>query len=193
VLVTHVPRTRGLLARTATARALGAVGPTALGLLVAAASLLPLVTVTPTAHAFFDPNVTVNPACGTAGDNVFQFIDENGNPSAFTYANGSQYCVRVDWDIPPLPKDAGCGITFYVPNGNATDDLPIGLIDTAGRKTIVHVKEVDVAGPVVILDKPEGVDNPIAHINIGDNNGESYPSQIGWGDFPGSVSIVCGH
>jgi hypothetical protein len=168
-------------------------GSLALGLFVAATSLLPLANLTPAADAYFDPSVTVNPACGTFDDNVVQFTDDNGNPSAFTYANGSQYCVRVDWDIPPLPRDASCGVTFYVPNGNATADLPIGLTDTEGRKTIVHVQEAGVQGPVFIVDKPSGVDNPITHINIGDNNGESYPSQIGWGDFSGSVSLECGH
>ena len=163
-----------------------------LPLLFAVATVLPLA---PEARAEISgPVVGVNPACGTLTDNVFGFNDDSGVPSDFTYTNGSHWCVRVDWYIPPPPKEASCAVNFYVPIGKATALLPVGLIDSAGRKTVVTIDESGAYGDTVVIGKPAGVDNPITHVNIGDNNGQQPGSaQIGWGNFPESVFWACGH
>jgi hypothetical protein len=125
---------------------------------------------------------------------VFGFNDDSGIPSDFTYTNGSQWCVRVDWYIPPPPKDASCALNFYVPIGNATALLPVGLIDSAGRKTVFTIDGSGAYGDTVVIGKPAGVENPITHVNIGDSNGQQPGSaQIGWGNFPESVFWACGH
>jgi hypothetical protein len=158
----------------------------------AASALLPL---SGAAYAQAHPmnglqQVTVNPACGAAADNYFGFTDGQDAPSAWTYANGSQWCVRADWYITPPPNGEDCSLRFYVPLGNATADLPVGLIDAAGNKIIAHVHEDNVYGYVNLIDSTRYTNVPINHVNIGDNNGQAYPNQIGWGTFPGSVAWV---
>jgi hypothetical protein len=164
----------------------------ALALLAAAASTLPTSVAHAASDAFYSPTITVNPACGAASDNVFEFIDDNGNPSAWTYANGSQWCVRGDWYFPPLPANQHCEIYFYVPNGNATAALPVGLFESDGNPNIgsllIHEDLHDTY--YKFFDKPSGFDVPVNHLNFGDNNGQSYPSQIGWGET-NSVEVKC--
>ena len=45
-------------------------------------------------------------------------------------------------------------------------------------------------GPVQVFSKSGDDDIPIDHVNIGDNNGESYPTRIGSGETD-SVQVNC--
>jgi hypothetical protein len=136
------------------------------------------------------PQVTVNPTCGAAADNYFGFMDSEDAPSSWTYANGGQWCVRADWYITPPPKGEFCTLRFYVPLENATADLAVGLVGAAGNKIIAQVQEENVFGYVNLIDSTQSNNIPINHVNIGDNNGQAYPTQIGWGTFAGSVAWV---
>jgi hypothetical protein len=136
------------------------------------------------------PLVTANPACGAVTDNYFGFTDDQDAPSAWTYANGSQWCVRVDWYVTPPPRGEDCRLQFYVPVGNATADLAVGLFDAAGNEIIARVQEDGASGYVNLIDSTPYTNIPINHVNIGDNNGQAYPTRIGWGTFPGSVAWV---
>jgi hypothetical protein len=158
------------------------------GLSVAAGLLSTVVIAQAAPTGSYSPTVRV--LCGPPDQQYFPFIDLNGLASDYTFANGAHPCVRVDWYFEPLPKEKNCTISFYVPNGNANAYLPVGLIDVNGQKTYFRFSEDPVNGPVQVFSKNAGEDVPINHVNIGDNNGESYPTMIGWGATD-SVQVNC--
>ena len=102
--------------------------------------------------------------------------------------------MRADWYItPPLNPNQDCQIFFYVPNGNATANLTVGLFTPVGDKAYQfsnNFSEAPVSGPQRIWPIEPPVYANIAQVNIGDNNGEAYPKLIGWGAAD-SVEVKC--
>jgi hypothetical protein len=166
--------------------------PIGLALLVATPSLP---TLTSVAHAatrddFYSPTVTVNPACGSA-QQYYPFVDFLGNASDYTYANGNQWCVRADWYFPPLNVDQNCQIFFYVPLGNATSNLTVGLFTRGAQiKSFKLLSEAPVSGYHEIWPLDSAGRLAVAQVNLGDNTGESYPTMLGWG-ATNSVEVRC--
>jgi hypothetical protein len=103
-----------------------------------------------------------------------------GQPSRFTYANGSQWCVSVDYQFPAFPQEKSCWLEFYVPFSNATAYLPFGFYDTNNNKKYFHLAEDATQSYQFIFAKQIGEDDPIYKVNFSDNNGQQYPTMIGW-------------
>jgi hypothetical protein len=145
----------------------------------AAATALPASSLAKERFDFVDEHITVSPHCGP-GAQYYEFVDDNGADSYYTYANGSQSCVSVDWSFAPLATNQWCAVFFYVPYDNATAILPFGLSDDHGNYGYYHLDESNTSNFRSILVKPKGVIDPINHVHFSDNNGQQYPTMIGW-------------
>jgi hypothetical protein len=136
-----------------------------------------------------DEHIVLNPHCGPSPQ-YYNFVDDSGAPSYYTFANGSQACVSVDWSFQPLATDQWCAIYFYVPYDNATADLPLGLFDVYGNKSYYYLDESNTSNLQAIFVKRKGVIDPIDHVQFSDNNGQQYPTMIGW-EQRDSLLIQC--
>lgn len=118
----------------------------------------------------------------------FSAVDENGVPVNWTYANGSHQCVDVRWQLEQRAQT--CSILFYVPKGYATGRLNFEVWRMGDDRTplALHpsIDEASVDGWVRLISAPQ-----LMSMRFGDNNGQSYPAQIGWGQGEHSVIEVC--
>lgn len=128
----------------------------------------------------FPPSVTVlasnNSTC-PGSQQYFSTTDNSGVPIDWTYANGSNQCVQVSYS--PTFTPASCTFYFYVPNGYATGyvDLKVGhLVNGNPGVTTYQLNENPVSGFTQVFTLPN-----VYSVTFGDNDGQSYPTQIGWG------------
>jgi hypothetical protein len=104
----------------------------------------------------------------------FNDTDLWGTPISWTYANGSHACVRVAYT--PRTTTATCSFKFYVPSGHATAAPIFGYWTTDGVKHYAKLDESPVEGWQSVFSSAN-----VTAINFQDNNGQSYPLEIGWG------------
>ena len=119
----------------------------------------------------------------------FSRNDYSGIPINWTYANGSYACVHVSWS--PLDVQHSCNFDFYVPNGFATANVRFDILwllnDDIPRWRTVYLNENPVSGWQSLFS---GTD--VVGVNVYDNNGQTNPTQIGWGSQVGhSLRQTC--
>jgi hypothetical protein len=115
------------------------------------------------------------------GDPAFyQTTDYSGVPIYWTYANGSSQCVHVVYAPDAADSQFFCRYYFYVPNGYATAKIFFGYWEF-GVKHYASLDEDPNVGWTYAFSASDGV----TEIDFGDNNGQLYPKQIGWGGGPG--------
>jgi hypothetical protein len=121
-------------------------------------------------------NTTACP--GSAQSQYFMATDANSQPIDWTYANGSQQCINVNWAI--SSPATSCHYDIYVPAGHATGtlNLTIGALTGTGNPHYytVQLNENPVSGWQSLTDNTN-----VFSIRFGDNNGQSYPTELGWG------------
>ncbi|HEV2639056.1 MAG TPA: hypothetical protein VGX23_28185 [Actinocrinis sp.] len=119
--------------------------------------------------------------------------DSVGNPVSWTYANGSSPCVTVTFSAEPLLKV--CTFWLYVPEGEATATFTLGWKDTAGNShTTEPVNEDSVYGwsQITMFNPSQRGAAKVTQLHFSDGNGQSYPSQLGWGRGGGfGIAQVC--
>jgi hypothetical protein len=138
------------------------------------------VQVTYTAN-YYAANVTVlanNTAACPGTSQYFTTSDGNKEPIEWTYANGSQQCINVAWAI--NSPATSCHYDIYVPDGHATGTIvfTVGALTSAGNPHTytVQLNENPVSGWQSLTDNTN-----VYSIRFGDNNGQSYPTELGWG------------
>lgn len=121
-------------------------------------------------------NTTACP--GSAQSQYFMATDANSQPIDWTYANGSQQCINVSWAI--SSPATSCHYDIYVPAGHATGtlNLTVGALTSAGNPHYytVQLNENPVSGWQSLTDNTN-----VFSVRFGDNNGQSYPTELGWG------------
>ena len=121
-------------------------------------------------------NTTACP--GSAQSQYFTATDANTQPIDWTYANGSQQCINVSWAI--SSPATSCHYDIYVPAGHATGtlSLTVGALTSAGNPHYytVSLNENPVSGWQSLTDNTN-----VFSVRFGDNNGQSYPTELGWG------------
>ena len=118
--------------------------------------------------------------------------DSAGNPVSWTYANGSSPCVTVTFTA--VPVLAVCTFWLYVPQGDATATFTLGWKDTAGSShTTEPVNEQSVFGwsQITMFNPSQRGAAKVAQLHFSDGNGQSYPSQLGWGRADFGIAQVC--
>jgi hypothetical protein len=125
------------------------------------------------------------------GPNCTPFPDGNywetkndllGHPIAWTYANGSTPCVRVNFTARAISN--ACTFWLYVPQGNATATFTLGWSDgRGGHHTTEAVNENATFGWSELTMNPGGnrAASNVTGLFFQDNNGQSFPSELGWG------------
>jgi hypothetical protein len=119
----------------------------------------------------------------------FDDTDTNGVPISWTYANGSHQCIRVLWT--PPTQAGSCTYSFYVPSGFATATIQFFVVylvngDIPKTRTVT-LNESPVSGYQTLFTQ-----SGVVSVQFGDNNGQVYPIQIGWGSKPAhSLRQVC--
>lgn len=136
---------------------------------------------------------TASPAHVGSGPNCTPFADGNywetpakgdglGHPISWTYANGSTPCVRVSFTARAVSTQ--CSFWLYVPDGYATATFTLGWQDTGGTwHTTEPVNEASVTGwsLITMFNPSQRTAANVTQLYFQDNNGQSYPSQLGWG------------
>lgn len=130
---------------------------------------------------YYAANVTVlanNTTACPGSSQYFSTTDGNKEPIEWTYANGSQQCINVAWAI--NSPATSCHYDFYVPDGHATGTIvfTVGALTSAGNPHTytVQLNENPVSGWQSLTDNTN-----VYSIRFGDNNGQSYPTELGWG------------
>lgn len=160
----------------------------------AAATVHPLVSTNSTAPCVNDATDfcrTAVPQHVGSGPNCTAFPDGNywetkndalGHPISWTYANGSTPCVRVSFTARAVSTQ--CSFWIYVPDGNATATFTLGWQDTNGNwHTTEAVNENSVTGwsLITMYSPSQRTAANVTQLYFQDNNGQAYPSEIGWG------------
>lgn len=107
------------------------------------------------------------------------YVDRNGVKQLWTYSNGSNACVQVNYT--PYNTSATCTFKFYVPyDGYADADITFGWWDGSNTKHTVTINEATspASGWVTVFSAPN-----VRHISFQDNNGQTPGAYyLGWGD-----------
>ena len=123
------------------------------------------------------------------------FTDGNGVHQLWTYSNGGNACIQVNY-YPPADSRA-CYYSFYIPfNGYADAHITFGWWDNNGVKHYANVVDekpnsgwyqLYMNGGSGVIDKASAIN--VKKIQFQDNNGDAPGSSvIGWGDS-GSFGI----
>ena len=162
--------------------------------------------------SYFTPAVVTNPACleanhVTAKPNIpgypqvfgnalfISTFDDNGNSTESTFANGNQWCVRVDWKFDAAASGGACQYWFYVPNDvNVFDAKGIGANATfvvgfygSDGNTLVATSDpiyeaYDAGYTLLTISGNPNISATFRGVNFGNNTGAAPGSeQIGWG------------
>lgn len=124
-----------------------------------------------------------SPACTDSNGNVFfSATDSTGRAIHWTYANGSTACLKVAY----TPQDTGlaCRFQFYVPTPYGTANVVFGYWTDDGVKHYASLNEDPVTGWQQVF-----VAAHVTRIEFQDNDGDSYPRQIGWASTGGMRQI----
>jgi hypothetical protein len=118
--------------------------------------------------------------------------DGFGNFISWTYANNSTPCVRVSFTA--HQTIATCNFWLYVPAGFATATFTLGWVDTNnGSHETEPVDENSVSGwSLITMFNPQhrGAAS-VKSLFFQDNNGQSYPLQLGWGQGNFGIAQDC--
>lgn len=83
-----------------------------------------------------------------------------------------------------VPVLAVCTFWLYVPEGDATATFTLGWKDTAGNShTTEAVNENSVFGwsQITMFNPNQRGAAKVTQLHFSDGNGQSFPSQLGWG------------
>ena len=128
----------------------------------------------------FPPAVTVlgsNTKTCPGSQQYFSTTDNSGVPIDWTYANGANQCVQVSYT--PIYTPSSCTFSFYVPNKDATGyvDFRVGYtVNGNPHFTTYQLNENPVSGFTQVFTLSN-----VFSVTFGDNDGQSNPTQIGWG------------
>jgi hypothetical protein len=135
--------------------------------------------------------LAATPSHFTPGPNCAAFPDGNfwesttdgfGNPISWTYANGSTPCVKVAFTA--HQTTTVCNFWLYVPSGDATATFTLGWTDTNNiNHTTEAVNENSVSGwsLITMFSPSQRGAASVKSLFFQDNNGQSFPQQLGWG------------
>ena len=139
------------------------------------------INVTCNGTSYYAPQVNTLESNTTAcpgSSEYFTTNDYSGKPIGWTYANGSHACIQVLWQ--PTFTSNTCTFSVYVPNGYATGTINFLITYLVNgdipRTRTVSLNENPVSGYQTLTTEAN-----VASIQFGDNTGQSYPTQIGWG------------
>jgi hypothetical protein len=111
----------------------------------------------------------------------FSATDYSGVPIDWTYANGNNPCISVSYGFSENTYGY-CSFYVYVPNGDATAKIIFGYNVNGSGWYGTTLDENPVSGwqPIPGLQDLGAYGTP-TYIQWSDNDGQSYPQKIGWG------------
>lgn len=134
---------------------------------------------------------TASPNCTPFADGQEwqSFDDANGVSQLWTYSNGSNACIQINY-YPQVESGYNCYYYFYVPdNGYANGKITFGWWDTSGAKHYAAPVDESTSpstGWVQLDMGPGGFlggASNVTRISFQDNNGQTPGSTyLGWGD-----------
>jgi hypothetical protein len=137
---------------------------------------------------YLQAQVTVQESNTTSCPGTSEYFtanDLNGVPVNWTYANGSHPCIRVSYA--PRSTSQDCIFDFFVPTGYATANIIFSYTTADGATHSASLNEAPLDGWYYVFDAAN-----VTHIEFRDNNGQAYPTEIGWGsDYLHGFTQTC--